>query len=76
MEAIAIMNGYKVLNHICLGEIIKHILPAFNENRFNQIRWIRNAINYYGEEISYEEGKKIISLTLNLKKELKEMVEL
>lgn len=35
MEAIAIMNGYKVLNHICLGEIIKHILPAFNENRFN-----------------------------------------
>ena len=74
MEAIAIIHGYKVLNHICLGEIIKKILPVFDENKFNQIRWIRNAINYYGEEISYEEGKRIISLTLDLKKELREKI--
>lgn len=60
LEALCILNGYKVLSHICIGELLKNILKDFDYEEFDRLRWIRNSINYYGEKVDFEQGKEII----------------
>jgi len=52
LEAICISRGYKVLSHICIGELLKDVL--------DRLRWTRNSINYYGIKVDFEQGKEII----------------
>ena len=70
LEALCILNGYKVLSHICIGELLKNILKDFDYNEFDRLRWIRNSINYYGEKIDFKQGKEIINKTFNIKKNI------
>lgn len=55
IEAIAMLNGYKVYSH----EAFTYFLMKINENnagiKFDRLRKIRNGINYYGKDISAEE---------------------
>ena len=60
LEALCILRGYKVLSHICMGELLKGILEDFDYDEFDRLRWIRNSINYYGEKVEFEQGKEII----------------
>ncbi|MBI2148381.1 hypothetical protein HYU23_01775 [Candidatus Woesearchaeota archaeon] len=60
LEALCILNGYKVLSHICIGELLKNILNNFDYEEFDRLRWIRNSINYYGKKVEFEQGKEII----------------
>jgi hypothetical protein len=69
LEAISISKGYKVLSHICIGELMKKLFPPFDHSSFDRFRWIRNGINYYGRKIGFEQGKEIIKLIFELKKE-------
>ncbi|MGE0792959.1 MAG: hypothetical protein AB7V77_02120 [Candidatus Woesearchaeota archaeon] len=62
LEAISLKNGYKVYNHECYTSFIKEILGFSSEaDEFDKLRKTRNAINYYGKDISEEESKDIIS---------------
>jgi len=70
LEAICISRGYKVLSHICLGELLKTIVGDFDYNEFDRLRYIRNGINYYGVKIDFEQGKKIINKIFTAKKKL------
>ena len=72
LEALCISKGYKVLSHVCIGELLKHILDEFDFEKFDEIRKIRNGINYYGNAISFEEGKKAIKEIFILKKNILE----
>lgn len=61
LEALALKNGFKVYNHECYAAFLKEILKESNQaEEFDDIRKVRNSINYYGKDISAEEAAKII----------------
>jgi hypothetical protein len=70
LEALCILKGYKVTSHICLGELLKSLIPDFDFNSFDRFRYIRNGINYYGTKIDYKQGKEIILKMFKLKSEI------
>ena len=60
LESLCILNGYKVISHICIGELLKTIIKDFDYEDFDRVRHIRNGINYYGTKIEFEQGKELI----------------
>ncbi len=75
LEALCILFGYKVTNHICIGELVKTLIQTFPFHEFDRLRFIRNGINYYGEKVTFEQGKEIIIKTFLLKKEIVAIIE-
>ncbi len=72
LEALCILNGYKVISHVCIGELLKSLINDFNYNEFDRLRYIRNSINYYGQKMDFNQGKEIITKILSMKNEIKE----
>lgn len=70
LEAICILKGYKVLSHICIGELLDRKLDDFDYIEFDRLRWIRNSISYYGNEVEFNQGKEIIKKMLKMKSNL------
>jgi hypothetical protein len=61
LEAIALQKGFKIYNHECFTGFIKEVLNLEKESfDFDNLRKIRNSINYYGQDISVIEGKRLI----------------
>lgn len=60
LEVLCISKGYKVLSHICIGELLKTIITDFNYSEFDRLRYARNSINYYGAKVDFVQGKEII----------------
>ncbi len=61
LEALAITKGYKVYNHECYTYFLKEILNESSMgDEFNELRKIRNGINYYAKDISIQETKEVI----------------
>ncbi len=61
LEALALQKGYKIYNHECYASFIKEILKfSFEADEFDKLRKTRNAINYYGKDINFEESVEII----------------
>lgn len=76
LEAIALMRGFKIYNHICYVALLKEILeqPRMGED-FDTFRKIRNDINYYGKEVSIQEAQQILKQIESLRKELIRILE-
>lgn len=70
LEAVCILKGYKVLSHVCIGELLKDLSKDFDYETFDRVRWIRNGINYYGNKIELEQGHRLINKIFILKKKL------
>lgn len=70
LEAYCISKGFKVGNHICLGNLVKELNPEFDLILFDRLRYMRNGINYYGNKVDLEQGKELISKLFDLKKEV------
>jgi len=61
LEVLALKNGYKIYNHECYSAFLKEIIGESSKgDEFDDIRKIRNAVNYYGKHISTEEANEII----------------
>ena len=75
LEALSIKNGYKIYNHECYTAYLKEILNKgdFGEE-FDELRKIRNSINYYGKEISIEDAKDTLERIKNLRKLILEIL--
>ncbi len=71
LEALCILKGYKITSHICLGELLKSLIPEFDFNSFDRYRYVRNGINYYGTKIDYKQGKEIILKMFKMKSDIK-----
>ncbi|MBI4020237.1 MAG: hypothetical protein HY367_02810 [Candidatus Aenigmarchaeota archaeon] len=71
LEAICISKGYKVLSHICIGELLKRELED-SYAEFDRLRYIRNGINYYGVKVEFGQGREIITKIFQMKKALGE----
>lgn len=72
LEAICILKGYKVISHMCIGELLKELLERFDYNSFDRMRYIRNGINYYGIKTDFAAGKEIMRKMFAMRKELLE----
>lgn len=70
LEALCILNGYKVLSHICIGELLKGVIEEFDYEEFDRLRWIRNSINYYGQKVDLKQGNEIIDKIFAIKNKI------
>ncbi len=72
LEAVAITNGYKIYNHECYCSFLKEVLKeSVIADKFNNLRKIRNDINYYGTDVTAEEAKVILEELGDLIKKIK-----
>ena len=71
LEALAIKNGYKVYNHECYTCFLKEILnQSIKGDEFDELRKIRNSINYYAKNVTVEEAKDILERIIKLREEI------
>lgn len=60
LEAYCLREGYKILNHVCLGEQMNVLNADFDYHLFDRARYIRNGISYYGKRVSLEQGLALL----------------
>jgi len=71
LEALAIKNGYKIYNHECYTYFLKEILnESIKGAEFDELRKIRNSINYYAKDISVEEAIDVLERIRKLRVEI------
>tara|TARA_Y100000310_G_scaffold220441_1_gene221962 strand:+ start:162 stop:572 length:411 start_codon:yes stop_codon:yes gene_type:complete len=76
LEALALSRGFKIYNHECFSSFLQEILNLEMESRqFDKFRIIRNSINYYGKDISLEDGRFLIEDILKLRMELLRLIK-
>ena len=61
LEALAIKKGYKIYNHECYTYFLKEIMnESIKGDEFDELRRIRNAVNYYAKDVNIGEGKMVL----------------
>lgn len=76
LEALTLNKGFKIYNHECYAAFLKEILNESDlGDGFNEVRKIRNDINYYGQDISIKEAKTTVDHIKNLKKAIKSLLK-
>lgn len=75
LEALAIKKGYKIYNHECHTCFLKEIVNESSKgDEFDELRKIRNALNYYGKDISIEEAKDVLKRLIRLREEILKLI--
>lgn len=71
LEALALKKGFKIYNHECYYALLNEVLEELDfAERFDELRKIRNSVNYYGKIPSIEETKLTLENIKKLKKEI------
>lgn len=61
LQAIAFLNGFNISNHICMGFYLRDILKREDLFiLFDDLRYKRNSLTYYGTKMEFEVAKKAI----------------
>ncbi len=61
LEVLALKKGFKVYNHECYTAFLKEvILESEKADNFDDLRKLRNKINYYGKDINEKEAIETI----------------
>lgn len=72
IEALSLKHGFKIYNHEAYTAFLKEVIKnSLLGEEFDELRKIRNSINYYGKEISAEDSKKLICSLKELREEIK-----
>jgi len=75
LEALSLKNEFKIYNHECYTYFLKEILnKTLIAEEFDELRKVRNSINYYGKEITLSEAKIVIKRIKNLRKQISEIL--
>jgi hypothetical protein len=76
IHAILLLDGFKVNNHICVGFYIRDVLDKQSLFRiFDDSRYKRNSLVYYGKKMDFEVAKDTIDKCKLLIKELEMIIE-
>ncbi len=76
LHALIINAGYKVSNHLCLGYYLRDKLKRDDLfGIFDDLRYKRNSIVYYGKGMEFETAKEAIVKAKRLIKELKTILK-
>ena len=71
LHALVLQEGYKVSNHLCLGYYLRDVLEEDSLFRaFDDCRYKRNSLVYYGRKMDFETAKIAIEKCLRLIKEI------
>ena len=61
LQALVSLKGYKITNHLCLGFYLRDILKKESLYLiFDDIRYKRNSLTYYGRRMDFETAKHSI----------------
>lgn len=60
-HALASLEGFKILNHLCITDFLKELGMQDVAEKFDRFRKIRNSINYYGKSLDSGFSMKSIS---------------
>ena len=72
LEALALSKGFKIYNHECYSAFLKEIIKdELSAEMFDEIRKLRNAINYYGKNLNGEETTDKIKEITDLRNKMK-----
>ncbi len=75
LHALLIKNGFKVLNHICIGYYIRDVIKNEKMFRiFDDIRFKRNSLIYYGKKMDFHSAKETIEESEKLIRMLEEFL--
>ena len=76
LQAIAFKKGFNILNHICLGYYLRDILKREDLFiLFDNLRYKRNSLTYYGNRMDYETAKEAVSKAKILMNEFKKILK-
>ncbi len=76
LHALLLLHGYKVGNHVCLGFYLRDIINKNNLFRiFDDCRFKRNSLIYYGRKMDFETAKEAIEKCKELIEELNKILE-
>jgi hypothetical protein len=77
LHALVLLQGYKVTNHICLGYYIRDILLREDLFRkFDDCRFKRNSLIYYGKRMDFTTAVDAIKKSINIIKELSDLIKI
>ncbi len=72
LQAITFKKGFNILNHVCLGFYLRDIFKREDLYiLFDDIRFKRNSLTYYGSRMDFETAKQAIEKCKKIIKELK-----
>ena len=61
LQAMTFKKGFNILNHICLGYYLRDVLKREDLYiLFDDLRYKRNSLTYYGNRMDYETAKQAI----------------
>ena len=61
LQALVILKGFKVLNHVCLGFYLRDVLKREELYIiYDDLRYKRNTLVYYGKRMDFETCKEAI----------------
>jgi len=76
LQAIAFRKGYNILNHICLGFYLRDVLKREDLYLiFDDIRYKRNSLTYYGSRMDFETAKQAIDKCRRFIKEFNQIMK-
>ena len=71
LQAENFKKGFNVLNHICLGYYLRDVIKREDLYRiFDDLRYKRNSLTYYGNRMDYETAKQAIEKCKKIIKEI------
>lgn len=75
LHSVVLQEGFKVLNHICLGFYLRDKLQRADLYRiFNDARYKRNGLTYYGNRMDFATARDAIENCERLITALEEML--
>jgi uncharacterized protein (UPF0332 family) len=75
LEALSLTYNYRIYNHECYAAFLNEILRERGlAEKFDKFRKLRNAINYYGKDVSIKKAESIIKEMLILINRVKEVI--
>ena len=71
LQAMTFKRGFNILSHVCLGYYLRDILKRDDLYRlFDDVRYKRNSLTYYGSRMDYETAKQAIEKCKKIIKEI------
>lgn len=62
LEALSLSKGFKIYNHECYTPFLKEVMnQSLLSDEFDELRKLRNAINYYGKKFSPEDSTLVLN---------------
>ncbi len=75
LQALVIREGYNILNHLCLGFYLRDVIKRGDVFiLFDDVRYKRNALTYYGNRMDFETAKQAIEKCKKIIKEMEGMI--